>query len=167
LKLFPFSLGGEARNWYNSLPPKYVTSKDACLHLFYNKYFPADKMHAMKIDVCKFAQGKKETIAQAWRMFSKMTRNCHVHGMQDNELLDTFYNGLTEISRSYIDGIVGNIFKNMTIEEAKGLLYMMAQKYEDWNLIEEDNIKVIPKKRGVLTQSYDLMKEALISIEEK
>jgi hypothetical protein len=87
--------------------------------------------------------------------------------MQDNELLDTFYNGLTEISKSYIDGIAGNIFRNMTIEEAKGLLYMMAQNYEDWNLIEEDNIKVIPKKRGVLTQSDDLMKEALISIEEK
>jgi hypothetical protein len=39
-----------------------------------------------------------------------MIRNCRMHGMQDNELLDTFYNGLTEISNSYIDSIASNIF---------------------------------------------------------
>jgi hypothetical protein len=58
-----------------------------------------------------------------------MTRNCHVHGIKDNELLDTFYNGLTKISRSYIDSIVGNIFRNN--EEDKGLLDMMAENYDN------------------------------------
>jgi len=28
LKLFPFSLGGDAKDWYNSLPPKSISSKD-------------------------------------------------------------------------------------------------------------------------------------------
>jgi hypothetical protein len=167
LKLFPFSLGGDARNWYNSLPPKTITSKDACVHLFYRKYFTNDKIHAIKIDICKFSQGKKETIPQAWGMFSKMTRNCHVHGMQDNELLDTFYNGLTEIYRSYLYSIAGNIFRNMTIEEAEGLFGMMAENNDNWTLNEEDNIGVIPKERGVLTLSHEVMKEALITIKEK
>jgi hypothetical protein len=27
-KLFPFSLGGDARSWWNALPPKSITSKD-------------------------------------------------------------------------------------------------------------------------------------------
>jgi hypothetical protein len=49
-----------------------------------------------------------------------------VHGTQDNELLDIFYNGLTEVSRSYIDSIADNIFRTMKIK-AKGLLDMMAQ----------------------------------------
>jgi hypothetical protein len=44
-------LGGDTRNWHNSLPPKSITSKDACVHLFYSKYFHADKIHAMKIDM--------------------------------------------------------------------------------------------------------------------
>ena len=30
LKLFPFSLGGEAKAWFNSLAPKSITSKEAC-----------------------------------------------------------------------------------------------------------------------------------------
>jgi hypothetical protein len=94
-----------------------------------------------------------------------MTRNCHVHGIKDNELFDTFYNGLTKISRSYIDSIVGNIFR--TNEEDKRLLDMMAENYDNWTLNEEDDTKIIPKERGVLTLSDEVMKEALIAIEEK
>jgi hypothetical protein len=48
----------------------------------------------MKTEICKFAQGKKETIPQAWERFSRMIRECPAHGMHDNELLDTFYNGM-------------------------------------------------------------------------
>jgi hypothetical protein len=66
LKLFPFSLRGDAKTWYNSLAPKSISSKYACVHLFYNKYFPVDEVHAMKINLCNFAQNKRETIPQAW-----------------------------------------------------------------------------------------------------
>jgi hypothetical protein len=121
VKLFPFSFGGDARNWYSALPPRSITSKGSCVQLFYGKYFPHSKIHAMKIDICKFAQRKEETILQAWGRFSKMTRNCPFHDLKDNELLDTFYNGLINASRSYIDSIAGNIFKNRTISEAKEL----------------------------------------------
>jgi hypothetical protein len=34
VKLFPFSLGGDARNWYNALPPKSIISKYSCVQLF-------------------------------------------------------------------------------------------------------------------------------------
>jgi hypothetical protein len=65
-----------------------------------------------------------------------MTRKCPVHGLKDNELLDTFYNGLTNASRSYIDSIAGNIFRNMTIKEAKELLDKMAENYDNSTLDE-------------------------------
>jgi hypothetical protein len=89
-----------------------------------------------------------------------MTRNCHVHDMKDNEQLDTFYNGLTEISRSYIDidSIAGNIFRNRTIAKSKGLLDMMAENYDNCTLNEGDDTKIIPKERGVLTLSDQVMK---------
>jgi hypothetical protein len=129
VKLFPFSLGGDARNWYNALPPRSITSKDSCVQLFYGKYFPHSKIHAMKIDICKFSQRKKEIKPQAWGGFSKMTRNFTFHDLKDNELLDTFYNGLTNASRSYIESIVGNIFRNRKISEAKELLDKMVENY--------------------------------------
>jgi hypothetical protein len=58
-----------------------------------------------------------------------MTRNFTFHDLKDNELLDTFYNGLTNASRSYIESIVGNIFRNRTISEAKELLDKMVENY--------------------------------------
>ena len=43
LKLFPFSLGGSAKSWYNCLEPGCITSKEECLRMFFDKYFPASK----------------------------------------------------------------------------------------------------------------------------
>jgi hypothetical protein len=84
-----------------------------------------------------------------------------MHGLKDNELLDIFYNGLTSASRSYIDSIAGNIFKNMTIKEAKELLDKMLENYDNWTLNEEDDTKVIPEERGMLPLSNEVMKEDL------
>jgi hypothetical protein len=62
------------------------------------------------------------------------------HGFKDNELLDIFYNGLTERSRSYLDSAAGNFFRHTTVEEAKELLNIINQNYNDWHIEEEDKI---------------------------
>ena len=54
LKLFPFTLGGNAKIWYNRLEPGCITSKEECLQVFYNKYFPADKIHGLTIEISYF-----------------------------------------------------------------------------------------------------------------
>jgi hypothetical protein len=60
-----------------------------------------------------------------------MTRNCPAHGFKPNELLDIFYNGLTEGTRCYLDSIAGNVFRERTIEEATELLDTISRNYED------------------------------------
>jgi hypothetical protein len=84
LKLFPFSLGGEARDWFNSLEPKSITSKEACIYSFCNKYFPDSKIHALVEEIIHFAQGKEENIPHAWGRFSDLERKCPAHGLKDN-----------------------------------------------------------------------------------
>jgi hypothetical protein len=66
LKLFPFSLGGDAKAWYNSLAPRSITSKDECLLLFYEKYFPANKIFAKIVEINNFSQKEKESLPQSW-----------------------------------------------------------------------------------------------------
>jgi hypothetical protein len=51
-----------------------------------------------------------------------MTRRCPAHGFKANELLDIFYNGLTEGTRCYLDSIAGNVFRERTVEKASKLL---------------------------------------------
>ena len=122
LKLFPFSLGGEAKAWFNSLAPKSITSKEACFYLFFNKFFPAHRTHILRTQMSDFAQDKSESLPQAWGRFCALKRRCPAHGFKENDLLDIFYNGLTEKSRSYLDSVAGNVFRKRTIEDAKRLL---------------------------------------------
>jgi hypothetical protein len=130
-------LGGEAKAWFNYLAPKSITSKEACIYSFCNKYFPASKIHALVEEIIHFAQGKEEGIPQAWGRFSALGRKCPAHSLKANQLLDIFYNGLTERSRSYLDSIAGNIFRERTMEEAKELLNTIRQKHDDWHIDED------------------------------
>ena len=46
LKLFPFSLKGDAKAWYNTLAPGCVCSPQDMIYYFFEKYFHAHKKQA-------------------------------------------------------------------------------------------------------------------------
>ena len=46
LKIFPFSLKGDANNWFNSLDPDCVHSPQDMIYYLSAKYFPAHKKQA-------------------------------------------------------------------------------------------------------------------------
>src|SRR3954471_6730687 len=45
-KIFPFSLKGEARAWFNRLPPGSIDSLDCLIASFFQKYFPPSARYA-------------------------------------------------------------------------------------------------------------------------
>src|SRR4051812_21184959 len=65
-KIFPFSLKGEARDWFNRLPPGSIDSLDCLIASFFHKYFPPSARHAALQRLFDFKQEKK--------------RNCLSHG---------------------------------------------------------------------------------------
>ena len=83
-----------------------------------------------------------------------------------NEILDIFYNGLTEASRDYLDSCVGSVFRERTPDQAEILLNNMLTNENNWKL-PEPNPKPTPKKRGVLFLSPEDMQEAKKSMKEK
>jgi hypothetical protein len=105
LEIISFLSGMKRKAWYNSLAPKSITSKEVCIYLFYNKNFHSSKIHVMITEISNFVQSKEESIPQAWGRYFPLERRCHTHGFKDNEFLGTFYNGLTERSRSYLDNV--------------------------------------------------------------
>ena len=56
------------------------------------------------------------------------------HGIRINELLDIFYNGLTNESRIFLDSCAGGVFRKRTPDEAEELITKISQNYEDWVL---------------------------------
>ena len=88
------------------------------------------------------------------------------HPLKKNEILDIFYNGLTDASRDHLDSCVGCIFRERTVEQAELLLNNMLSNDNDWTL-PEPTPKPTPKKRGILFLSPEDMQEAKKSMNEK
>ena len=77
------------------------------------------------------------------------------HPIKKNEILDIFYNGLTDASRDYLDSCVGSVFRERTPDEAEILLNNMLTNENNWTLPEpapepapEPIPKPTPKKKG-------------------
>ena len=62
LKIFPFSLKGDAKTWFNSLDPGCVHSLADMIYYFSAKYFPAHKKQAALREIFKFVQIEEESL---------------------------------------------------------------------------------------------------------
>ena len=61
-KLFPFSLNGDAKLWFNSLGPGSVRSPQDMIYYFSEKYFPAHKKQAALREIFNFVQTEEESL---------------------------------------------------------------------------------------------------------
>ena len=170
LKIFPFSLKGDAKIWFNSLDPGCVRSPQDMIYYFSAKYFPAHKKQAALREIYNFVQIKEESLPQAWGRLLQLLNALPDHPLKKNEILDIFYNGLTDASRDYLDSCAGSLFRERTPDEAEILLNNMLTNENNWTLPEptpEPIPKPTPKKRGVLFLSPEDMQEAKKSMKEK
>ena len=97
LKLFPFSLKGDAKAWYNTLAPGCVRSPQDMIYYFSEKYFPAHKKQAALQEIFNFVQIKEESLPQAWERHCQLLNALPDHPLKKNEILDIFYDGLTDL----------------------------------------------------------------------
>jgi hypothetical protein len=87
-----------------------------------------------------------------------------------NELLDIFYNGLTDESKKYLDSCAGCVFRKRTLAKAKELMVKISRNHDDWTLIKPilaPTPEPTPKKRGMIELNDEVMREAKKSLKEK
>ena len=123
--------------------------------LFFQKYFPPSARHAALQSLFDLKQREEEKLPK-------------------KELLDIYYNGLTNDSRTYLNSFTDCVFRKRTPTDAEELMAKISKNYDDWNSTELNTPKpitpepVVPepiptpttKKRGVIALNYEVMKEA-------
>ena len=166
LKLFSFSLKCDAKIWFNSLDLGCVHSPQDMIYYFSAKYFPAHKKQAALNEIYNFVQTEEESLPQAWGRLLQLLNALPDHPLKKNEILDIFYNGLTDASRDHLDSCAGCVFRERTVEQAELLLNNILSNDNDWTL-PEPTPKPTPKKRGILFLSPEDMQEAKKSMKEK
>ena len=123
-------------------------------------------------------QIEEEILPQAWGRLLQLLNALPDHPLKKNEILDIFYNGLTDASKDSLDSCVGCVFRERTPDEAEILLNNMLTNENNWAPpepapeptpvpINEPIPKSNSKKRGVLFLSPEDMQEAKKSMKEK
>ena len=84
-------------------------------------------------------QIEEESLPQAWGRLLQLLNALPDHPLKKNEILDIFYNGLTNASKDYLDSCAGCVFRERTIGHAEELLNDILKHYDDWTPPETPN----------------------------
>ena len=125
LRLFPFSLLWKAKHWFYK-NKEAVSTWDKCSVAFLAKFFRLGITNALHGKISSFQQTGMESILEAWERLQEYILACPHHGMDEWLVLQSFYNGLTPISRAHIDAAAGGAFLDLTISKANALVEKMV-----------------------------------------
>ncbi|GKA87415.1 reverse transcriptase domain-containing protein [Tanacetum coccineum] len=122
LMMFPYSLEGAAKTWYEKEPPNSILTWDDLVTKFVNQFFPPSKTTHLKNKISRFSQEFDESCSEAWERFKGMLRSCPHHGFSELTQVDTFYNGLTENEQDSLNAAAGGNLLSKTTREALNII---------------------------------------------
>nr|GEV20344.1 reverse transcriptase domain-containing protein [Tanacetum cinerariifolium] len=87
LMMFPYSLEGFARVWYDKEPPNSILTREDLVNKFVNQFFPPSKITYLKNEISRFTQRFEETFGEAWERFKEMLREYSLNATAGGNLL--------------------------------------------------------------------------------
>ncbi|GJU76833.1 reverse transcriptase domain-containing protein [Tanacetum coccineum] len=120
--MFPYSLEGAAKTWYEKEPPNSILTWEDLVTKFVNQFFPPSKTTQLKNEISRFTQKFEETFSEAWERFKELLRACLHHGFMELTQVDTFYNGLNENEQDSLNAAVGGNLLSKTTREALNII---------------------------------------------
>ncbi|KAJ9547373.1 hypothetical protein OSB04_019916 [Centaurea solstitialis] len=85
LRLFPFTLVGEAKAWLRSLEPSSIATWEDLRSKFMSRFFPPSKIEKLRVDIHTFRQADEKTISEAWERYKDLMKSCPSHGLTKSE----------------------------------------------------------------------------------
>ncbi|GKA07216.1 reverse transcriptase domain-containing protein, partial [Tanacetum coccineum] len=122
LMMFPYSLEGAAKTWYEKEPPNSILTWEDLVTKFVNQFFPPSKTTHLKNEISRFTQKFEETFSEAWEQFKEFLRACPHHGFTELTQVDTFYNGLNENEQDSLNATAGGNLLSKTTREALNII---------------------------------------------
>nr|GEW57087.1 reverse transcriptase domain-containing protein [Tanacetum cinerariifolium] len=117
LMMFPYSLEGNARVWYDKEPPNTFLTWEDLVNKFMNQFFPPSKTTHLKNEISRFTQRFEETFREPWERFKEMLRACPHHGFTELAQIGTFYKGLNDNDQDSLNDAAGGNLLNDRIDK--------------------------------------------------
>ncbi|XP_073064066.1 uncharacterized protein [Primulina eburnea] len=168
LRLFTFSLQGDAMEWLRDLPAGSITTWDGLVEVFLHRYFPPTKITQLRNEMTSFRQRDGESLNSAWARFKKLLRMCPRHGFSVGQQVETFYYGVDPSVRSMLDAAANGSLYRKTPTAALEIISNMAESNVGWQenrrekkvgFLEMDALTAITAKLDGLTHQMAQLQE--------
>ncbi|XP_048431793.1 uncharacterized protein LOC125473261 [Pyrus x bretschneideri] len=133
MKAFPFSLMDKAKDWLFELSPGTVNSWESMKRAFLEKFFPIAKIILLRKRISGIQQNQGESFPSYYERFKSLVVSCPQHQMNEELLIQYFYEGLLPMERQMLDASAGGALVDKTLVDAKALIANRAhnaQQYE-------------------------------------
>nr|GEW36035.1 reverse transcriptase domain-containing protein [Tanacetum cinerariifolium] len=118
LMMFPYSLEGNDRVWYDKEPPNSILTCEDLVNKFVNQFFPPSKTTHLKNKISRFTQRFEETFEEACERFKEILRACPHYGFMELAQIDTFYNVLNDNDQDSLNVVAGGNLLSKNTREA-------------------------------------------------
>nr|XP_016507319.1 PREDICTED: uncharacterized protein LOC107825007 [Nicotiana tabacum] len=133
LRVFKYSLAGEARKWIQNLPPHSIHSWPKLVRAFLAKWFPQSKKSKLRDKILFFKKLPGEHLHGAWDRFKLYLVRSPNHGFPDTILLEKFYMGLDPLNQSIAKNVADGSFMDKTFTRVTQILDKMAEHNQAWH----------------------------------
>jgi hypothetical protein len=122
MRLLVFALKERAIHWFQSLELDSITSWDQLQQVFLKQYFPIGRTNDTRRAITGITQYQGEPLHKTWERLKDLLRSCPHHVIPKWQLVQSFYDGLTESCRSTVDASCGATFMLKNEEEAWAMI---------------------------------------------
>ncbi|XP_019235864.1 PREDICTED: uncharacterized protein LOC109216184 [Nicotiana attenuata] len=133
LRVFKYSLTGDARKWLQNMPPNFIHSWPELVRVFLAKWFPQSKNSDLRDKIFFFKQLPGEHLHEAWDRFKLYLVRSPNNGFPDSILLEKFYMGLDAMNQSIAKNAADGSFMDKTFARITQILDKMAQHNQAWH----------------------------------
>ncbi|GAU10111.1 hypothetical protein TSUD_423820, partial [Trifolium subterraneum] len=119
LRLFPFTLRGDAKEWFDSLPADSITTWDDMEAIFLDEFFPIPLFLRRRQEISNFNQKEGESLRDAYKRFKKSLSACPEHDFDSTTQMQFFCNGLRLSTRQVLDTAAGGSLNFKTATDMK------------------------------------------------
>lgn len=141
LKLFPFSLQGEASEWHACRTTGWFYHHiDGLAEAFLRKQFLQIKMAQVLCDITSFKQKDGETLISSWTKFKKVLtlRMCPQHGLSSCQQIQTFYNGVQPSVQFMLDAATDDSLFRKTPIATLEVISNIVESNMGWPYIKKE-----------------------------
>nr|XP_016490083.1 PREDICTED: uncharacterized protein LOC107809902 [Nicotiana tabacum] len=133
LRVFKYSLAGDARKWLQNMPPNSIHSWPELVRAFLAKWFPQSKKSELRDKIFFFKQVPGEHLHEARDRFKLYLVRSPNHGFPDSILLEKFYMSLDPMYQSIDKNAADGSLMDKSFARVTQILDKMKKHIQAWH----------------------------------